>query len=170
MRMSEGVEWAVHACTVLALLPEGAALPAPSLAEYHEVPGPYLAKHLQALSAAGIVTSSRGRRGGYRLARPADEVTVLDVVLAVEGAEPAFTCTEVRQRGPVAAPPEACRRPCGIAATMWAAEQAWRDTLAATTIADLGRDLVDHLGAVLPPEALVSIAGRAGSWLQEHAR
>lgn len=168
--MSEGVEWAVHACTVLALLPEGAALPAPALAEYHEVPGPYLAKHLQALSAAGIVTSARGRRGGYRLARPAEEVSVLDVVLAVEGDEAAFTCTEVRRRGPVAAPPEACRRPCGIAATMWAAEQAWRDTLAATTVADLVADLLDHLGTTLGPEALVEITGRAGAWLQEHAR
>ena len=41
------------------------------LAEYHGVPAPYLAKHLQALSRAGIVESSPGPRGGYRLARPA---------------------------------------------------------------------------------------------------
>ena len=45
--MGEGVEWALHVCTVLALLPEGTAMPATRLAEFHGVPAPYLAKQLQ---------------------------------------------------------------------------------------------------------------------------
>src|ERR1700759_4060831 len=98
MRMSEGVEWAAHCVVLLARLPEGAALPASRLAEYHGVPAPYLAKALQALARAGLVTSKAGRRGGYRLTRDPAQITLLDVVNAVEGDEPAFRCTEIRQR------------------------------------------------------------------------
>lgn len=170
MRMSEGVEWAVHACTVLAGLPEGAALPAARLAEYHGVPAPYLAKHLQSLSAAGVLETTRGRRGGYRLARPAAEVTVLDIVLAVEGEDPAFACSEIRQRGPIGAPPEACRTPCTIARTMWDAEQAWRDSLATVTLADIVADVAAKLVAALPAETLVDLAVKAGDWFGEAAR
>src|SRR3954471_22381348 len=115
MKIGEGVEWAVHCCTILALLPDGATLPASRLAEYHGVPAAYLAKHLQALSRAGIVESAAGKRGGYRPARPAAEISLLDVVLAVEGGEPAFRCTEIRQRGPAALGPRSYRAPCSIA-------------------------------------------------------
>jgi Rrf2 family protein len=138
-------------------------VPAAKLAEYHEIPGPYLAKHLQALSQAGIVESVPGPKGGYRLARPANQITVLDVVLAVDGADAAFTCTEIRQCGPAACAPSAYRgTTCGIARVMWAAEDAWRASLREQTIADL-------LGMALreaPPKQLA--AGAA--WIQEVVR
>lgn len=139
MRLGQGVEWALHCCSVLAGVPPERVVPAAKLAELHDVPPAYLAKHLQALSAAGIVESVAGPRGGYRLARPAEEVTVLDVVLAVEGDEPAFACTEIRQSGPTACAPSAYPKPCGIARIMWAAEDAWRESLGAHTVADLLR-------------------------------
>jgi Rrf2 family protein len=137
MKIGEGVEWTLHACAVLAVVPGGRPLPATRLAEFLGVTAPYLAKHLQALSRAGIVESMPGKRGGYRLARAADTVTVLDVVLAVEGDEPAFRCTEIRQRGPVGGPAPAYLLPCGIARAMWAAEDAWRAELSRRTVADL---------------------------------
>ncbi len=162
MQLGEGVEWAVHACAVLALVGPDQALPAARLAEYHGVPPAYLAKHLQALSAAGIVTAVPGRKGGYRLARPAAEVTVLDVVRAVEGSAPAFRCTEIRQQGPAAVGPEHYRAPCGIARVMWDAEAAWRDVLAGTTLLDI---LTHVTGAASP----VSIR-RTAEWFQEAVR
>lgn len=138
MRLSEGVEWALHCCGILAVLPSDGALPAARLAEYHGVPGAYLAKHLQALSRAGIVASVRGPRGGYRLARPPAEISVLEVVEAVERGEPAFRCTEIRRRGPCAvAEPKAYAKPCGITTVMREAEHAWRASLASRTVADL---------------------------------
>src|SRR3954447_7011793 len=100
MQLGEGVEWALHCCTLLAVVPSGRAMPASRLAEYHGVPPAYLAKHLQALAQAGIVESVPGRKGGYRLIRPADQITLLEVVDAVEGTGPAFRCTEIRRRGP----------------------------------------------------------------------
>jgi Rrf2 family protein len=148
MRMSEGVEWVLHTCTVLAALPDGQALPAAKLAEFHDVPPAYLAKHLQAAASAGIVASVPGPRGGYRLARPPAEIPLLDVVLAIDGDDTAFRCSEIRQRGPITSPPDAFRRPCGIARAMWRAEDAWRAELRATTVADL---LVELLATVPAP-------------------
>jgi Rrf2 family protein len=159
MKLGDGVEWALHCCVLLAALPPDDALPATRLAEYHGVPGAYLAKHLQALARAGIVESTPGRRGGYRLARPANTITFLDVVEAVEGDEPAFRCTEIRQRGPIQASPAALRSPCAIAVTMTRAEQAWRKELGATTIADIGAALARKLDRR-------SIRA-AGAWLAE---
>jgi len=137
MKLSDGVEWGVHACTVLAVLPADAALPAPRLAEYHGVPSAYLAKHLQALARAGVLETVKGPRGGYRLARPPAKITVLDVVEAIDGDEPAFRCTEIRRRGPSAVPAREYRNPCGIYRVFTRADEAWRAELAATTIADL---------------------------------
>jgi Rrf2 family protein len=162
MQIGEGVEWAIHACTVLALVPDDRAMPASRLAEFHEVPPAYLAKHLQALSAAGIVTSVPGRKGGYRLARPAAAITVLDIVRAVEGSAPAFRCTEIRQQGPAAVGREHYRKPCGIARVMWDAEAAWRQVLAATTV----QELLQGVAATATP---VSIR-RTAEWFQEAVR
>jgi Rrf2 family protein len=156
--MSDGVEWAIHCCTLLAAVPDGQALPAGKLAEFHEVPPAYLAKHLQALTAAGITRSLAGPLGGYRLARPAAEISLLEVVLAVDGEDTAFRCSEIRQRGPAAGPPENYRRPCGIARAMWRAEDAWRAELAATSIGDVVMELLQTVPA---PELV-----KGAEWIQ----
>jgi Rrf2 family protein len=163
MRLSAGVEWAVHCATVLALLPDGATLPAAPLAEFHDVPPSYLAKVLQALARAGIVTSISGRAGGYRLARPATEITLLDVVLAADGDEPAFRCTEIRKRGPGAKGVAARAYPprCGIAGAMWEAEEAWRESLRARTIADITTGVLRDA----PPKVLANGAVWIGAVL-----
>ena len=114
MRLSDGVEWGVHACTVLAAVPPDRALPAAKLAEFHGVPAAYMAKHLQALARAEVLETVKGPRGGYRLARPADDITLLDVVEAIDGEDPAFRCTEIRRRGPSAMPAREYTLPCGI--------------------------------------------------------
>ncbi|MEV0113700.1 Rrf2 family transcriptional regulator [Streptomyces sp. NPDC050844] len=59
--------------------------------------------------------SVQGKTGGYVLTRAAAEITVLDVVQAVDGASPAFVCTEIRQRGPLGTPAEDCTESCPIA-------------------------------------------------------
>ena len=137
MKLSDGVEWGVHACVLLAVLPSNAALPAARMAEYHGVPSAYLAKHLQSLARGGVLETVKGPRGGYRLARPPAEITVLEVVEAIDGVEPAFRCTEIRRRGPTAVPAREYPLPCGIHRVFTRADEAWRAELAATTIADL---------------------------------
>nr|BFE48023.1 hypothetical protein GCM10017745_14500 [Saccharothrix mutabilis subsp. capreolus] len=99
--MGEGVEWAVHCCLNLAWIGER-AIPATRLAAYYELPAAYLNKQLQALARAGLLTSTPGPRGGFRLARAPERITLMDVVSAVEGPDQAFRCTEIRHRGPAA--------------------------------------------------------------------
>ena len=61
----------------------------------------------------------------------------LDIVLAVEGAAPAFRCAEIRKGGPNPLPGAATARPCQINAAMLNAERAWRNELAKVTIEDI---------------------------------
>ncbi|MEP0070412.1 Rrf2 family transcriptional regulator [Pyruvatibacter sp.] len=142
MQISRGVEWAAHAASLLATLPEGTGLRAEALALFHGVPQAYMAKQMQALSKAGLVHTSRGRQGGYRLAKPAEEITLWDITAAIEGKGPAFTCTEIRQNGPCGTKPADCRKMCGIAAAFHTAESAFRTTLEAQTLADLLEEVV----------------------------
>ncbi len=159
MRMSEGVEWAAHCVLLLCALPDDATLSAVRLAEYHGIPAPYLAKSLQALAGAGIASSIPGRHGGYRLSRPPSKITLLDVVLAVEGNDAFFRCTEIRKRGPSRVAARAYPAMCGIAAAMDRAETAWRAQLEQTTIAELATGVLH--GA--PPAAL----NKTAEWLHQ---
>ena len=142
--MAAGVEWAVHCCVVMSRA--DGPVSAQRLAEFHGVSRTYLAKSLQALSRAELVTSTEGRVGGYVLNRPPADITVLDVVLALEGDQPAFRCTEIRQNGPLPASPAACKRPCGVNRVMQAAEQEWRAALRQVTIADLAATVLTDAG------------------------
>ena len=99
MRMGEGVEWGLHCCLALAWIGGEEPLSTAKLAAWFELPPAYLNKRLQALVRAGVLTSTAGARGGFRLARPPEKITLMDVVSAIEGPEEAFRCAEIRQRG-----------------------------------------------------------------------
>lgn len=137
MKLSEGVEWGLHCLLLLTQAPDGTALSRRALAEHYGLPEAYLAKHLQSLTAAGVLRATSGPKGGYRLARPAAEITVLDVLDAVEGPASPFVCQEIRQQGVMPLPPEQCRRPCAIAVVMAHAQQAWRTSLQAVSLSEL---------------------------------
>jgi Rrf2 family protein len=122
---------------LMAFTPPDEPLATRRLAEFYDLPEAYLAKTLTALVRAGLLSATSGPRGGFRLARSAETITVADVVQAVEGPGAMFRCAEIRQRGPVPLTGAACQRPCGIAKVMDRAERAWRAELAVTTIADL---------------------------------
>jgi len=78
-------KYAIRAMVRLAI-EEGTGQPvsAAKVAEAEQVPPYYLAKVLQDLSRAGLLNSARGRGGGFCLSRPADEITLMEVVSAVE--------------------------------------------------------------------------------------
>jgi Rrf2 family protein len=162
MKLSDGVEQAIHCVTMLAGLAPGSVLAASALAEFHGVGTSYLLKHLQALSGAGILETVSGPKGGYRLRKTPAEITLLDVVLAVEGREPAFRCAEIRQRGPNPVPVKPVR-PCEINAAMLRAERAYRAELQRTSIADV-------LGEVQEHDTDGAIAARGCAFLELHER
>jgi len=160
MKLSEGVEWGLHCVAILAMLPPGATLPTKALAEYHDLSETYLAKHLQALTNARIIESLPGPKGGYRLQRAPEDITMLEVVEAIDGREPSFRCTEIRQRGPLALEPAAYGVPCPIHIAMARADKAWHEALRAQTIADLLSQSQPHAGAQQLRKSEQWIAGR----------
>ncbi|MET8870103.1 Rrf2 family transcriptional regulator [Nonomuraea sp. NPDC004580] len=142
--MSEGVEWAMHSCVNLSYLDSDEAMTAARLAAFYELPPAYLNKQLQALSRAGILSSTPGLRGGFRLARPLERITLLDVVTAIEGPGEAFRCEQVMRKGPVGREDVDYRKACFISQAMRRAEMAYRKELAAQTLADIRAKVERH--------------------------
>ncbi|WP_066560578.1 RrF2 family transcriptional regulator [Croceicoccus bisphenolivorans] len=146
-KMSDGVEAALHCVLVLASLPTGKVLAGKALSELHGLSESYLLKHLRALVAADVLVAVPGPKGGFRLSRPPQAISLLQVVDAIDGPEPFFACREIRRRGPgKSKDPCVYATDCFIKSRMLKAEQAWRDSLAAQNVADLvedGRTLID---------------------------
>ncbi|QYX80305.1 RrF2 family transcriptional regulator [Streptomyces akebiae] len=145
MKLPASTEWLLHCATSLAQLETGTTASAAQLAQHFDLPAAYLAKQLQALVKAGVLAATTGPRGGFRLARPASEITLLQIVEAVDGASSPYECREIRQQGRGALPAEECQSPCILAEKMDEAHEAWRRSLAATSLAEVI--------AALPPSA-----------------
>jgi Rrf2 family nitric oxide-sensitive transcriptional repressor len=89
--LSKTAEYALRAVACLGSQ-VGQSLSADTLAEQTKVPRRYLTRVLQDLAAAGLVTSRPGPGGGYELAKPTEEVTILDVVNTVSPIERIRSC------------------------------------------------------------------------------
>jgi Rrf2 family protein len=137
VKLPVSTEWLLHCATTLAQLEPGVTASAAQLAEYYDLPAPYLAKQLQSLVRAGVLAATTGPRGGFRLGRPAAEITLLDIVEAVDGTSSPYECREIRQQGRGALPPEDCQDACILARKMRDAHQAWRRSLAGESLADI---------------------------------
>ncbi|AFJ45304.1 RrF2 family transcriptional regulator [Shimwellia blattae] len=140
---SSGVEYGIHSliCMVDAK-GDAREMSVREMAGLQNVPYDYLAKIFTRLSRAGLVTSSEGKGGGFRLARPSELITVLDVVQAIDGEKSLFECREIRQRLALfndTPPAWACDGPCGVRAVMDSAQQQMEEALARHTILDLAR-------------------------------
>lgn len=85
MIFSASATHALRAVASLAANEGDGAMLGRDLARKVKVPGDYLAKVLAKLARAGVVTASRGVKGGYRLARRANRIRLIDVVLPFEG-------------------------------------------------------------------------------------
>lgn len=137
-RLGDGVEAALHCALVLAALPAGKVLSGKDMAELHGISESYLLKHLRALTAAAVTEAIPGPRGGYRLTRPARDVTMLAVVEAIDGPGPTFVCREIRQKGDITTNAKcAYQKDCFIKRRMLATEQLWRDALRDQNLQDL---------------------------------
>ena len=85
MRTTAKADYAVRAAVELAAVGSGDPVKAEQIAEAQSIPLNFLENILAELRRAGIVESRRGAAGGYLLARPAEEITLADVIRAVEG-------------------------------------------------------------------------------------
>ena len=107
MRVSAKVDYALRALAELAAAPPG-PVKAEQLATAQEIPLKFLENILLELRRAEIVASQRGAEGGYRLARPADEISLADVIRAVEGPIATVRGEPARGRRATPARPPAC--------------------------------------------------------------
>ena len=94
MRLSHLADYAVVLMTAAARRPEGARLSATELAQETGVPLPTAQKLMGQLAACGLLTSSRGASGGFALARPASDISLADIVEAVEGPIALTMCSD----------------------------------------------------------------------------
>ncbi|MCB1038082.1 MAG: Rrf2 family transcriptional regulator [Acidimicrobiales bacterium] len=85
MKVSTRGDYACRALLSLALHADGTPTSVRDIADRTALPQPYLEQILLALKGAGLVRSKRGVGGGYVLARPADEITLAQIVSAVDG-------------------------------------------------------------------------------------
>jgi len=146
-RLGDGVEAALHCAAVLAALPTGKVLSGRDLAALHGLSESYLLKHLRALTAACVTEAVPGPRGGYRLTRPAENISMLDVVEAIDGKGPTYVCREIRQKGDVTTNDRcAYEKNCFIKRRMLEAEALWREALRGQTLQDLLDDGAVEIG------------------------
>ena len=85
MIYSRSAEYAIRAFVYLAQVEQGKFVMAKQIAADTEIPGHFLAKILQQLARKGFLRSSKGPTGGFSMKRSADEVSLFDVVEAVDG-------------------------------------------------------------------------------------
>jgi Rrf2 family protein len=149
VRISSKADYAVRATAELAVAAGDKPMTAERIAKAQEIPLNFLLKILSELKRARIVRSHRGAEGGYQLARPAREITVADVIRAVEG--PLASVHESR-------PEEITYRgPAEPLQDVWIAVRAnLRAVLESVTIADLATGSL--------PRKVKALAGDPEAW------
>ena len=126
-----------YAVRALALLAQGGEVtPVSALAEAECVPEDFLRKIMQKLHRAGLVESEQGPFGGYKLARDPDEVTLLDVTVAVQGPIVMNACF---------ADPQVCRnvKSCGLRRQLLLLQQDLESRFAGISLAGVIESAVD---------------------------
>lgn len=165
------VEYGLH-CLLWLAEPGAAAASSRDLAELQGVSPSFVAKIFPRLEKAGIVSATPGIHGGYRLARPAAQISVLAVVDAIEGRKPLFECQEIRSRCTLfkgRAPAWSTQGVCAIHAVMLRAELRMRDELAGTSLADLAGTVARKAPAGLDGEVRVWLGDRLQARLKARA-
>lgn len=148
MRVTALVDYAVRSALELAGESPG-TLTADAIAERQQLPLAYTKKILVKMRLAGLVAAQRGGEGGYRLAGPADAISVADIVRAVEG-----PLADVRGE-----PPETLDYPgeAQVLQTLWIATRAsLRTVLETVTLADLASGKL--------PAPVDQLTAQSGAW------
>lgn len=134
MIYSRSAEYAIRAFVYLAQVPEGRYAMVKNIAEESEIPTHFLAKILQQLARKGFLRSSKGPTGGFALRKSPDDITLLEIVDAIDGLAEYERCPS----GMTECNDEA---PCGM-------HESWKELrsriigyLEGTTISDVARSL-----------------------------
>ncbi|MGB2675929.1 MAG: Rrf2 family transcriptional regulator [Candidatus Acidiferrum sp.] len=133
MQVTRATDYAVRIMVELASLPPGHKAQLNELIESTGVRGSFLSKVVQRLVHAGMVSSHRGTRGGFSMRVSGEEVTLLDVIEAIEGPTQMNLC--------LASGPSCERKPwCGVHPVWQKAQSAFVRELASVSIAHLAME------------------------------
>ena len=149
MIYSATIEYAIRALAHISTLEEGQRILARDLAEVTSVPRQFLGKILHRLARADLLNSAKGRGGGFRLARPASDVNVHDVVKALDG-------IDVTQRCVVGLSDCNDEQPCPMHEEWKHFKKQLMEKVFAMTLAELGENLAAKrlmAPVVVPDEA-----------------
>jgi FeS assembly SUF system regulator len=148
LRVTKLTDYATVVLTVLASEPD-TVLSAAGLAERAGLEMPTVAKVLKPLAQAGLVEGFRGATGGYRLARRADEVNLVDIVEAMEGPLGMTECS-------VHAGACGIESSCGVRANWRRINDVVADALRGVTLADMRAPVAPARGARPIPAVLAT--------------
>jgi Rrf2 family protein len=131
MQFSVGVEYAFHSLFYLVNLPEHKTVGIREIAKLHGITETYLSKIFAKLRKAGIVQSIPGVKGGYELAKKAEDISFWDIIEALEGTSHFFRCAEIRKKNIFVTNPRMFtdKCPCLIKLVIHEAEELMRDKL-----------------------------------------
>jgi Rrf2 family protein len=149
MQLSKGFDYAVRSLVHLGQLPEGATAELRAISVSQRVPLSYLAKVMRNLVRAGLVTSTLGRDGGYRLRLAPGEITLMMVYEAMEGRMRLVACMD-------GAKDCAFFSRCAQAAVWTRLRKAVEDIFLETTL----HDLITDPPPVTAPDPISSKEGR----------
>jgi len=151
MQLTRAADYAVRVMIHLAGLPSGSRASRENLAQMGQIPIHFLGKILQSLTRAGLIASHRGATGGFSLLRRADELTLLDVIEAIEGPLWLNQCVD---------PSQPCARQGWCEAhRLWVeAQEAMVKVLRSACLTDLARDSAAN--RALQEKSLCALGGR----------
>ncbi len=131
---SRQCEYALQAVLFLALKEEGERVTIKDLTKKLRIPYHFLGKILQDLTYKGLLTSGKGPRGGFALARPAREITLLQIVDAIDGMAFARTCV-------LGFPECSGENPCSVHETWGKLRESVQAMLESRNIAQMAREM-----------------------------
>lgn len=149
LRLSRLTDYAVVALVRLSAS-DGVAT-SPGIAASIGIPEPTVAKVLKALAGQGLVISSRGARGGYRLARPLAEIAVAEVIVAIDGPIALTSCVD----GAVGCESQSL---CPVAGRWDPVNDAIRGALTGITLADMAAAAIPRAFRLPVTETLNEVA------------
>ena len=129
LRVTKLTDYATVVLTVLATRP-GDVLSATELADLARLEAPTVSKLLKPLAQAGLVCSQRGVRGGYRLSRAATEISLIEIVEAMEGPLAMTECSQHDSQCGIA-------KQCGVRANWRLINDVVADALRGVTLAQM---------------------------------
>ncbi len=131
MQFSIGVEYAFHSLFYMVDIPEHKTIGIKQIAELNKLTEAYLSKTFAKLRKAGIVRSVTGVKGGYELAKRAEDISFWDIIEAIEGPSFFFQCAEIRKKNIFVDDPSVFtdKCPCLIKVVIQEAEELFRNRL-----------------------------------------